>query len=523
MGHYSHAEGSRTRTGAVTDGAIVGGMSAHAEGDSTIATGFGAHAEGRITLASGDEAHAEGYKTEATAYGAHAEGGVCKATAEWAHAGGLSSIASHTGAFVHGFGLITATSYQAVFGEYNVANANAVFQVGNGEIGVRRSNAFQVLKDGRAKVQSAPTESDDVVRLQDISGISGGVAVVLNDPASAVKGTLTASQLSTLQASNNNYIVFNNELYYLADKQHTTGILSYTHTGWDGSAMMTKSINITISTKAWALVTGSSGTEYTAGDNITISNGKISTQKYMTGYAFRAIDDEGDPMYVELYEYGFKRHFTGTNLQTFDLPEFKGTSGATRSLLAKDELTSLSTVSHMVTVGTNVGAGTTSSGIWFTVQPDPVIKYMTPVGLVTYKPQVPGIGSKTLLCAEGVKTLFGNQSLPSTIGGNIDLYRHIIRFSTQSAEYSSGIYAYAVVISSSNLNVDSITDLKTLLGETFEYPLMGICSQNSTSSASTFVATKVTESKLYYWASNAEIDASISLAGVTITDTVTTV
>ena len=84
----------------------------------------------------------------------------------------------------------------------------------------------------------------------------GATAVIIDSPASAVNGTLTADQLSTLQANDSNYIIFNNELYRLADKQHTTGILSYVHTGWDGTAIMDKSINVTISTRAWTLVVG---------------------------------------------------------------------------------------------------------------------------------------------------------------------------------------------------------------------------------------------------------------------------
>lgn len=86
-------------------------------------------------------------------------------------------------------------------------------------------------------------------------------AVIIENPASAVNGTLTAEQLATLQASDNNYIIFNNELYRLADKQHTTGVLSYTHTGWDGTAIKDKSINITISTLAWTLVQGEASTK----------------------------------------------------------------------------------------------------------------------------------------------------------------------------------------------------------------------------------------------------------------------
>ena len=59
------------------------------------------------------------------------------------------------------------------------------------------------------------------------------------------------------------------------------------------------------------------------------------------------------------------------------------------------------------------------------------------------------------------KTLFGNQSIVGT--GNIDLYRHRIYF------VQNGTVKYALTwISSSSLQVDSITDLKTLLTDYLE-------------------------------------------------------
>lgn len=79
--------------------------------------------------------------------------------------------------------------------------------------------------------------------------------------SSATSGTFTDSEWSKLQANDNNYILFNNEIYRLADKAHsgTTGIWRYTHTGWDGTNVMDKSINVTVSTGAWTLVVGESG------------------------------------------------------------------------------------------------------------------------------------------------------------------------------------------------------------------------------------------------------------------------
>lgn len=78
-------------------------------------------------------------------------------------------------------------------------------------------------------------------------------------PASATKGTLTVTQLNTLQANKGNCIILNNEIYRLADVQNVSGLLTYVHTGWDGTARKDKSISITVSTKAWTLVVAESG------------------------------------------------------------------------------------------------------------------------------------------------------------------------------------------------------------------------------------------------------------------------
>lgn len=96
---------------------------------------------------------------------------------------------------------------------------------------------------------------------------SGGEAVTPSTATTtATSGTFTSAEWAKLQANNNNYILFNNEIYRLADKAHsgTTGIWSYTHTGWDGTAIMDKSINVTVSTGAWTLVVGqeSSGVQF---------------------------------------------------------------------------------------------------------------------------------------------------------------------------------------------------------------------------------------------------------------------
>ena len=58
---------------------------------------------------------------------------------------------------------------KALLGHYNSPKTNTLVEVGNGTSANARRNAFEVLVDGRAKVQSAPIESDDVLRLNEFS------------------------------------------------------------------------------------------------------------------------------------------------------------------------------------------------------------------------------------------------------------------------------------------------------------------------------------------------------------------
>ena len=112
------------------------GRSSHSEGNDTQAIGIHSHAEGLSTKAEGFAAHTEGTYTEAYYKGSHAEGDHTKTDREYQHVGGT----------------------------YNFCKNYALFIVGNGTSEIARRNAFEVLEDGRAKVQSGPTENDDVVR-----------------------------------------------------------------------------------------------------------------------------------------------------------------------------------------------------------------------------------------------------------------------------------------------------------------------------------------------------------------------
>ena len=76
---------------------------------------------------------------------------------------------------------------------------------------------------------------------------------------SSTEGTITDEQLATLQASNENYIVINqNEIYRLNDKGHTSGVWTYTHDGYNEGGV-TKYLNLTVATKAFTITEETGG------------------------------------------------------------------------------------------------------------------------------------------------------------------------------------------------------------------------------------------------------------------------
>ena len=122
-------------------------------------------------------------------------------------------------------------------------------------------------------------------------------------------------------------------------------------------------------------------------------------------------------------------------------------------------------------------------------------------------------GTVDLLSSESVKTLFGNQSIVGS--GNIDLYRHIVEL---NINIGNGVTAYAVIISSKNLIIDSLADLKTVLGNTFNYPIQGF---GQTDSNEGIIAYLMTDHSVYY--NTSYTTSSVSWTNVTISDTVTTI
>lgn len=179
-GGNAHSEGNTTHATATAAhaegvGSTASNDGAHAEGHGTVASGYGAHAEGYQTEATNSFAHAEGHTTKATGLMAHAEGQGTNAIGDWSHAAGLETYAQKQCTFAAGKGTTANNDYQFVVGTYNDHSTDdALFTVGNGwkeGSSYHFSNAFEVYKDGRAKVSSAPQAVEDVVRLKELNEV----------------------------------------------------------------------------------------------------------------------------------------------------------------------------------------------------------------------------------------------------------------------------------------------------------------------------------------------------------------
>lgn len=116
-----------------------------------------------------------------------------------------------------------------------------------------------VSRDANGRAQfGAPVNDGDAVNKAYVDAAiaeegPASTVVALSAPESATNGTLTESELASLQASDNASIMFNHKKYYLGGKGHQEGYLTYTHSGYENNVHILESITITISTRAWVL------------------------------------------------------------------------------------------------------------------------------------------------------------------------------------------------------------------------------------------------------------------------------
>lgn len=112
------------------------------------------------------------------------------------------------------------------------------------------------------------------------------------------------------------------------------------------------------------------------------------------------------------------------------------------------------------------------------------------------------------------KTLFGTNSILGT--GNIDLYKHVIKFVKDIDDFQ------LVVYSSKSLNVDSLTDLKTLIGDYATENVSGLIYDGASSLFYPVIKINTETLEVFYVHPQNGL-GSVSLSDYTITDTVTTI
>lgn len=124
----------------------------------------------------------------------------------------------------------------------------------------------------------------------------------------ATTGTISDTQLSRLQQSTLSSvntrpgIYMNNEYYFPMDKEHRTGVLGYTHMGYENSQFIAKNITIKINEKKWTLTKGYIyPRKYKHTIKLTKDPGQDSDPGYSICCEFLTTDSESYTSFEELW------------------------------------------------------------------------------------------------------------------------------------------------------------------------------------------------------------------------------
>ena len=158
----------------------LNGVGAHAEGHSNFTLGLGAHAEGVNNKGYGRFSHTEGGENQSGEIIIRkTENGKDYYTPnqdkQYQHAEGYQTIAKGTASHTGGLGTIANYDFQTVVGKYNDNKVDTLFEVGKGTDDEHRSNALEVLADGRVTIGATPTQSMDVVNKGYVDAVIAGV------------------------------------------------------------------------------------------------------------------------------------------------------------------------------------------------------------------------------------------------------------------------------------------------------------------------------------------------------------
>lgn len=485
---------------------FVGGLYNTNKSSSSLVVGQANENNAVHSIIGGYCGKANGYANLVCGEGVEEE--LCIASSDGSWVGGRSTQAIGESSFAHGQFTKATQSAQFAIGKYNDTKKDTFFEIGNGTSASNRHNAFEVYQDGRARAYGKPTSDYDLVRLADLADY----------------------------ADNTGYTTLAVEA--LKKKKNFSNTIRIPDT--DGTMMVrpvnnpTKASLIQIATNGQqSYLSTSKFAQYDSDDS-----------KYMTidGLEIKGETYEKETTNLWFYNSGMEFLYRG-NSDVYNYSYHLSTRGATATLgylplelpysdsipvysstgsvewLESNHIPLLNDYRRMDVVGINAEQITVqdlvidtiqSSGALYvgvTISPnasfsidrdspksDSIMLFNT-VGNPSWKPISELSGGQT-------KTLFGNQSIQGE--GNIDLYEHDIVIT------GTNIAAYLTCYSSKNTKIDSLTDLKTLCGNTFI--------KSCTGAVNGVAVMAITESKLL------KVDGTDQLlTGVTFTDTVTTI
>lgn len=230
---------------------------------------------------------------------------------------------------------------------------------------------------------------------------------------------------------------------------------------------------------------------------------------------------------LNIGENGARQHFYVNNNPTSQNIEMFLDQGVARLGILVNDTNYLNTCELMIGKGHKASNLSSYDERTFVITAEGLLKYRygrnSSIHDLNYEYTLPKINTtgsyKTeyhnLLSDKTVKTIFGNQSIYSADGtGNIDLYKHHLTVNGYGYDFYGDFY------SSNSLQCDSLTDLKTILGNSFKLQMYGAASTGALGSG-WYMAMYLDENALHLAGSNGT--NSIQYENLTIADEITTI
>lgn len=321
-----------------------------------------------------------------------------------------------------------------------------------------------------SRTLSIPDKSGTLATLDDILTGGSGIAITL----SGASGTLTDEQFTNLYSNDNCYIKHSGNILRLMLHANNLGVFVSV------AGTLLQYVTVNDNTKEWTFKSAS----LTTTDSFKTINGTS-----IVGEGDIAITGGGSITATELNE-------TPSSLTTITLAELKaldtGFYNASNCILKGD-----TDLPHGYYHLIKIKAANGTDGSLIAQDHDNGSTYV-----LTFRLSGTAIvGWSELVRTENLptfKTLFGDQSIEGE--GNIDLYKHIVTITGEADSQGIGdtvsVEGYIIFYSSKNLDCNSLTDLKTVLGDTFIEKAFGYVTRPTTGDI--WAIDYVTETYVYF-------------------------